>query len=57
MFKWIRNIKENQRKTMKESGERCHHCNHYSYNFVAGGLAKMEYCRKYHKEYVDDCPD
>ena len=57
LFNWIHNVIKNYKKTMNISGEQCHKCNHYSYSFMGGGLAKIESCRKFHKEYVEDCPD
>ena len=57
IFGWINNIRENNRKTMNKSGQQCHKCNHYSYSFMGGGLVKLEQCRRYHKEYLDNCPD
>lgn len=57
MIGFIKNIRENYRKSMNSSSEKCHHCNHYSYSFLGGGLAKIEHCRKQHKDGSEDCPD
>lgn len=57
MIDWIKNVRENYRKTMHTSSENCYYCNNYSYTPKCGGVVRIEYCRKHHKHGVEACPD